>query len=270
MVLPARFEERTLDRIVIDDERSFRHVGLYADLKAALLRSSYKFRILPPTPTTRWDRALFLNLTFWTNEGGDVLVDEHIPADVVAHVAWHHLAARACSGKGGLSGPSTAEMLFLGESIASGFDLYLVGRLLGHAPKSSFLETQVPAMAESASAAGMSDDAFEVLLEGVTADPERAFEDLRQLLFDASVALVACSSAEEARAVLEGFDRHRFGALLHHYELSNWVLYARAYAREADGPDLEVRRIDGALREADVALDWLAREWLAVGRKPEA
>jgi len=30
------------------------------------------------------DRALFLNLTFWgASEGGDVLVDAHVPADVV-------------------------------------------------------------------------------------------------------------------------------------------------------------------------------------------
>ena len=59
------------------------------------------------------DRALLINLTFWTADaGGDVLVDEHVEADVVAHAAWHHVVARAieanCAGLECLSGiPST-------------------------------------------------------------------------------------------------------------------------------------------------------------------
>ncbi len=152
--------------------------------------------------------------------------------------------------------------MFLGESIASAFDLYLVGRLLGRAPDSSFLETQVSAMADSASAAGMSDDDFEDLLEAVGTDPDRAFEDLRELLFDAATALVSCTSVEEASAALAPFDAHRFGALLHHYELSNWVLYARAYAAAALGPDAKVRAVDAALRKAEVSLDWLTKSWI--------
>ena len=68
-------------------------------------------------------------------------------ADVVAHAAWHYLAARALAPAAGRS--LSVDALFLGEAIASAFDVYLVGRLLGHAPRSTFLETQVPAMAES-------------------------------------------------------------------------------------------------------------------------
>src|SRR5580700_10286544 len=90
------FEQRTVDELTIGDERSFRHVALYADLKEVLRQARYPFRILPRTPAPRPDRALLLNLTFWAaNAGGDVLVDERIEADVVTHAAWHHLAARA-------------------------------------------------------------------------------------------------------------------------------------------------------------------------------
>ena len=102
-------------------------------------------------------------------------------------------------------------------AIASAFDVYLVGRLLGHAPASAFLASQVPAMAETASAAALS---------------ERAFE------------------------------RHRFGALLHRYEISNRVLYARAYGARSAG-DAKARAIDRALRRATLPLDWLATSWIA-------
>lgn len=257
-----KLEPRTLDALSVEDERSFRHVALYADLKDALRRDGYTFRVLPPGPSARWDRALLLNLTFWgASSGGDVLVDETIPADVVAHCAWHHLAARALAPAPGE--PLSAEALFLGEAIASAFDVYLVGRLLGHAPESSFLETQIPAMSDAAAEAGLSEGGFEALLQGVAADPDRAFEGLRQLLFDATSALLACRGADDALVALASFDEHRFAPLLHRYELSNWVLYARAHAAPALGADPRAREVDAALRGADVALDWLSARWLA-------
>jgi hypothetical protein len=256
-----RLAVRTIDELTIEDEKSFRHVGLYGDLKNVLRRDQYSFRILPEASSGRWDRALLLNLTFWgANAGGDVLIDEVLPADVVAHAAWHHLAAGALADGPGV--PLSADALFLGEAIASAFDVYLVGRLLGHAPDSSFLATQVPAMADSASAAGLSEEGFDALLQEIADDPDGAFEDLRQLLFDATTSLTACAGVEDALAVLERFDEHRFEPLLHHYELSNWVLYARAYAKGGLAPDARARAVDAELRQADVSLDWLASNWL--------
>ncbi|HEY3816017.1 MAG TPA: hypothetical protein VGL81_02545 [Polyangiaceae bacterium] len=253
----AVLRTRALDDLILDDEASFRHVGLYADLKAILRRDGYLFRVLPASSEGRWDRALLLNLTFWASgDGGDVLVEDRLSADVVAHVAWHHLAARA------LPSPPSAEALFLGESIASAFDVYLVGRLLGHAPRSTFLATQVPAMAEAAGAAGLSDEGFEALLERIAGDPDRAFEELRELLYDAANALHACSSAQDGLGALASFDGHPYAALLHHYELSNWVLYARAYAPRDAGPDEAARAVDRALRAEKDALEWLARTWV--------
>lgn len=256
-----RFRNLTLDELQIDDEKSFRHVGLYDELKQALRKNGYRFRVAPPgSPSARWDRALFLNLTFWdVSEAGDVLVDDHIAADVVAHVAWHDLARRALDAA---SPGASADGLFLGESIASAFDLYLVGRLLGHAPDAEFLATQVPAMADAAEAAGLSEDGFEALLQGISADPDRAFEDLRELLFDAASALVSSRGIDQAAEILERFENHRFAPLLHHYELSNWILYARAYAPGRLAPDPAVRAIDAALRSAGVALDWLESHWV--------
>jgi hypothetical protein len=258
--LPHAFAQRTVDDLTIEDERSFRHVALYADLKEILSRTKYPFRVLDGALEGRADRALLLNLTFWGAEaGGDVLDTSTLPADVVAHAAWHHLAVKALPAVAGLA-PS-ADSLFLGEAIASAFDVYLVGRLLGHAPSSSFLETQVPAMAEAAEAAGLDEAGFETMLESIAKDPERAFSDLRELLFDATSALFACRTVEDASLALALHDAHRFAPLLHRYELSNWVLYARAYG--SPEVDERARSVDRTLRSEKLSLDWLTREWVA-------
>ena len=259
-VTKPSFETRILDELQIDDEDSFRHVALYADLKQILTRAKYKFLVLPESSAGRWDRALFLNLTLWGAQGqGDVLVDARLDPDVVAHVAWHHLAAAALCP----AGTPSADALFLGEAIASAFDVYLVGRLLGQAPDSPFLETQIPAISDAAMAAGMSSDDFETLLQGIAVDPERAFEDLRALLFDATTKLVSCRGADEALALFAELDSRRFGPLLHHYELSNWVLTARAGGDSALRPDDRVRTFDRSLRDAKVSLDLLTSTWVA-------
>jgi hypothetical protein len=261
---PPRFERLTLDDLTIDDERSFRHVALYADLKSVVRRES-SFRILPRSRTATWDRALFLNLAFWgANEGADVLTASRVPADVVAHVAWHALAAKALSPS--RSRRPSAEALFLGESIASAFDVYLVGRLLGPSPRSSFLETQVAAMAQAAQDAGQGGREFARLLRSIAESPERSFASLRELLFDATVALFRCKDGEEALGVLTQFESHPFAPLLHRYELANWILYARAHGSAEPAP--EVRKIERALRQADDPLGWLTDAWVTPALTP--
>ncbi|MDP2306009.1 MAG: hypothetical protein Q8P18_08275 [Pseudomonadota bacterium] len=255
----------TLDQLTIRDERSFRHIALYGTLKQLLLDDRFQFRIAEKGAS--WQRVLFLNLTFWNAaEPSDVLEDTSIDADVVTHAAWHHAARKALGGAGApMTSQMTSDALFLGESIASAFDLYLVGRTLGHVKpsgknSSSFLATQVPAMAAVAADAGLSATGFEALLRTVADDPERAFEELRQLLFDAATTLVTCDGVDAGVEALGRFATHRFAALLHHYEVSNWVLYGRAYGRGTIDPG--IRAIDRALREAPVSLDWLEQRWL--------
>jgi hypothetical protein len=258
-VKPSSLRRLTLDQLHIEDERSFRHVGLYEKLHAILVRDGYRFRVPPEGEVIAWDDALFLNLTFWDpSEAGDVLVSDRLPADTVMHVAWHHAASRALPVASGTR-PSV-DALFLAESIASAFDLYLVGRLIGHAPESEFLQSQVPAMADVAEAAGVEAEAFEATLHELSEEPERAFEDLRALLFDAATTCVRCTGIDDANAALESLRKRRFGALIHHYALSNWVLYGRAHGDLAR--DERVREIDAALRAAPDSLAWLETEWL--------
>jgi hypothetical protein len=259
------FRTVLLDELIIDDEAPLKRVALYRRLKQALRRSQYRFSTPVLGKAASWDRVLFLNLTYWSGaRAGDFLCDDHIPGDVVAHVAWHHLAGRELGSKAGVAQePASAAALFFGESIASAFDLYLVGRLLESAPDSDFIATQVPIMGECGEAAGLSPAAFATLLEGVSREPERAFEDMRQLLLDAATGLLTCTDGAAADAILEGFAGHRFEPLLHHYQLSNWILYARAHAAPPSASDAAIDELDATLRAAPIALDWLADHWLA-------
>ncbi len=248
-----------LDGLEIRDEKPFRKNAIYAALKGMLLRDGAIFRVLPPVQEgpASWDRALFLNLTYWNaDEPSDVLVEAAIDADVVAHVGWHHAARKALHPGG------STDALLLGEAIASAFDLYLVGILLASRIEAEFLESQVPAMAEAAEVGGLSPEGFERLLASVCADPGLAFEDLRALLFDVTTALVDCVDVDGASAVFEAHESNRMSPLLHHFALSAWVVSAQRMGRAAAAHDPKVRGADRELRSAFRSIDWLVERWL--------
>jgi hypothetical protein len=258
----------SLDELTIVDEASFAHVAVYGQLKRMLCLDAPQFRVAAPGTELSWDRATFLNLTFWnTADSADVLCERVIPADVIAHIAWHHIAAPQLARLApDATAAPTAVALFFSEAIASAFDLYLVGRLLRNVPDSDFIETQVSIMCEVAEARGRSEGEVTKMLELVADDPERAFEDLRTLLFDVTRALFACRDAVAAQQALERFEDHRFESLLHHYQLSNWVLYARAYGEASPEQDRAILELDVTLRAAPVALDWLIEHWMQPAR----
>lgn len=261
--------ERTpFTKLTITDEHSFEHVGLYADLKAIAARDELSFLVVSQPATPRGKkrhaapaplgaRTLLLNLLFWDAGTSDILTEPSLPADVVMHVVWHHLGALRI-GRGG------AADLFV-ESIASAFDVYLVGRLLGHRPDAEFLETQVPRMADAAADAGVPEAAFEAMLAEIAEAPEQAFESTRRLLFDASRALTRAASASEADDLLGRYEAEPFGPLLHHFEIATWVLRTRLdEARGGVDPRAvaEAARVDELLRAAPVSLDWLEARWV--------
>jgi hypothetical protein len=260
---PVQLELVPLARLRVRDERSFRHLPLYTRLKARLLEDGQHFRAPPRgAPPLDWSRALALNLVAWgAADPADVLVERAVDADVLMHAAWHHVVRGLLSeGEEGAS----AEALLFGEAVASAFDLYLVGAVLGRVPRSAFLRSQLPAMAAAAEAAGQPAAAFRDAMAAVAAAPEAAFEDLRTLLFDLTTELVAGPGAAGVDGAAAAFARHaghRFAPLLHHFELAGWVLYARAHGRT--GPDPEVRALDAAMRAAPDSLALLAERALA-------
>jgi hypothetical protein len=255
---------RPFSALRIADERAFRRLPLYPKLRNRLVADNYQVRVLPKTTTARWDQAVLLNLTFWgantlgSEPIGDVLETASVPADVVCHMAWHHVA-RAALPASEQRTPSAAA-LFLGESIASAFDVYLVGELLKRGQPSQFLDTQVARMAETAQSAGSTKREFQALLQMLTQAPRMAFADLRELLFDTTLALYAATEIDAAYGVLQLASEHPLGALLPRFELSNWVLYARAYARRVTGK--RARAVDAVLRDVECPLTYLEDTWL--------
>src|SRR5437763_1382355 len=115
-----------LEQLTIDDEASMAAVPLYRRLKRALLASGHRFCVPAPGTQVGWDRAVFLNLTYWSPEGVDVLCEDHLAADVVAHVAWHEVIGRHIAQNAATAGRSVTGLLFA-ESVASAFDLFLLG-----------------------------------------------------------------------------------------------------------------------------------------------
>ncbi len=248
--------------IVIEEEESYAHVGLYAELKRVAAAARLTF-LAPDRGALAWDRAAFLNLTYWSPGTADVLTDRALPADVLMHVAWHHLAERNVA--------ASVEADLLGESIASAFDLYLVGRLLGHVPDAGFLESQVPRMTEAAEAAGASDAEIAALLAHAAEQPEGAFEEVRALLFDVTTELAAAETPERAERILVSHEGRRFAPLLHHFELGTWVLRAKlARAEQRTGDDgASARAVDQQLRGASDAVAWLTERWVLPALEPK-
>ena len=256
----------TLDELTIDDEAPFLGVPIYQRLKETLRRSEHRFKVAAVGENASWDRVVFLNLTFWSSsDEASVLCDAHITPDEVAHTALHHVVGRELARVSAAGAPTPAALLF-SEAIASAFDLYLVGRFVPTAPECDFVTSQLPIMAEAAEQAGLDERAFAALVESVTTGPERAFEDMRALLVDAGTALLGCADAEAAQVALERFKHHRFAPLLHHFQLSNWILYTRAYGRtvtrDPAGTDEAVHALDRALRESSDSIAWIEARWL--------
>lgn len=191
-------EAVTLSALTIRDDAAFAAMEVYGRLKARLTRDGYAFRVPARAHALAWEETLLLNVVFWNGATGeDVLEDRAIDADVVAHVAWHHVVRQALG-----EAADTADGMFLGEAVASAFDLYAAGRLLALGRDVGFLETQLPAMAEALENAGWDATATDALFARVAADPEGSFESLRQLLFDVGTALVRAPDAGAAAAVL--------------------------------------------------------------------
>lgn len=256
----TRFSTVTLDALTIEDERAFERVPLYAPLAKVVREAPVRFRVAPAgSAQATWARTLFLNLTFWHSDGSsDVLSERRIPADVVAHVAWHHLAQQALPSPA----PCAASML-LGESIASAFDLYMLGTLLAVGEECDFLLSQMEAITTALDDAGYDERDAQRRFERAASDPDAAFESLRGLLFDVSTALLEVRSLDDATAVFDRFDAHPDAPLLHHYEMSNWILHCKAYAKPDDAATERARALHAALRDAPSSIDWLEAQWLA-------
>jgi len=250
----------TLAQLRIEDEPAFVHVGLYGRLKAALAASGHVFLVPDDGTWVGSDRALFLNQSYWPPDAtSDVLAEPTLTADEVTHIALHGLAKTAIAGDGR---PRSPRAFLFAESIASAFDLYLVGRLLRNRPDAAFIETQVTIMRDAAEDAGLHPDDFGDLLGEIVEAPERAFEDLRRLLLDVATDLLDCRDAVAAQTVFERVADHRFSPLLHHYQLSNWVLFCRASGTSEAGEEERVAELDVALRSAPDSVAWIEANWL--------
>ncbi|MBL4688924.1 MAG: hypothetical protein JKY37_30315 [Nannocystaceae bacterium] len=246
-----------LSALTVEDEHDFAAMPLYPRLKQALLDAAVTYRVpAPGSKLSRWDHVLLLNLGFWTpTEPDDVIEGRVLTADVIAHRAWHHLAASALG-----PGATTLEGLMLGEAIASAFDAYMIGHLLTSRPDAAMLESQLPAMSDAMLEAGLTDDECSKIFATFSEDPHAAFKQLLTLLYEVGVALCQCDGAEAAAHVLDAASTRPLAPLLHHYRLATWVLYSRGQPPGVDGAPAAALATE--ILASDDPLDLLLTRWL--------
>jgi hypothetical protein len=229
----------------IDDDRAFQSMPLYADLKQHLWRRRAHVRVLQPGQ--HWPRSQLLNLVHWGDGGGDVLLAERMPADVLCHMAWHSVCEQT------LGRAQTARAMLLGESVASAFDAYMIGFFLRRARMPASLQAHVEElMDDAASVASVKE--VRGMLQCFAQDPAAAFGQLQHLLWRASLALLQARSASAAASSLARLDEHPFAMLLPHYALSTWVLYAKAYGTDNAQQGAHVMRLHRTLQKPGHAL----------------
>jgi len=247
-----------LSALAIEDESDFEGMPLYPRLARALLDADVHYRVAAAgSALSSWGHVALLNHGFWTPEDSDdVLEGRVLTADVVAHRAWHHLAAEALG-----DAARSPEGLMLGESIASAFDAFMLGDLLTRRPQAAMLESQLPVMMDAMADAGLADTEAETVFAGFAEAPRRSFADLRSLLYGTGVALWKSDDVDGAARVLESASRHALAPVLHHYRLATWVLYARAYA-STDVDSAPAIELAAELHASDDPLELLVSRWL--------
>ena len=148
-------------------------VAIYERLETFLRGSGHRFLIPEAGQQASWDRALFLNLTYWNVEAAARMLSVicYIPADVVAHVAWvrvgHSIDCPRVAADAAVLPAALASST--PNPIASAFDLYLVGCLLPRAAESRLPRHAGPDDGGvRLQVAGLSEAGFAALLEEVT------------------------------------------------------------------------------------------------------
>jgi hypothetical protein len=258
MLNEAAFETRHLDELDVHEQPALRKVPYYEELKEVLRQGRVPFRLFPEASRARADHALLLNVVFWDAGAVDDIIERPlVGAYSIPHIAWHYLTARALAPA---PGRLSAGGWVLGESIASAFDLFLLGHLLREDPGAPTARVIVDRLHAAVLRAGGSDDQMRSLAGGARDDPEAAFADLRELLFVGTQALLECERSDDAFAVLRQIDAQPLGCLFHAYRVADWVLQVKASGAKRD--DEAVDRLDAELRAQRAPVAWLIDRWL--------
>lgn len=166
-------------------------------------------------------RARLVNLLAWDpSDHLEYLDNNSIEADQVLHFAMHQLAEHTW-------GSARAVDLITAEALASAVDIYLLGKLAEAGEEPGFLIDTLDSWGFFYEQYA-DEDRLKQLLQNMIDDPFASFQRLTRFLIKATLPLLRLNDGTALSKHLAECEAEDFYPLLHHYNVTNWVLAVRA------------------------------------------
>ena len=139
-------------------------------------------------------------------------------ADQAVHFAIHHVLE-------GVLGGRQPQTVLLAECVASASDMYLLGKLSEAGEETGFLSETIESYCSYYEMYAAEAEQLEHLLSAFLDDPFKTMAETAIFLFSFGTALLG---PNWNRAVLTEMTANPYYPLVHHYNLTNWILSIRA------------------------------------------
>ena len=175
--------------------------------------------------------ARIANLLLWEAGKGQEFIDGHgIYADQLIHSAIHQLLEHVLGSKHPLN------MLFA-ECLASASDIYLLGKLSQAGQETDFLHDTLESYGSYYELYAHQDEDFVTTLNAIRRKPFETMIALADYLFEFCEPLLYPQTVRDSTLPLVMAERCHFYPLVHHYNISNWILTIRGkHAKPPSAP----------------------------------
>lgn len=224
-------EMTTLQELEIFEQDAFKRADIkLLDLSLHLLKD-HRMAVIPHSTGL----ARLVNLLHWdASENLEYLDGEGVLADQIIHFAVHHVMNR-------FNQCNTAKGMLFAECMASAADVYLVGKLSQAGEETDFLQDTLESFSTYYEMYAVDETHLELMLSTILEQPFKAMMDLANYLFQFGSALLGAQPDLEKLIQLQ---EHFSYPLVHHYNISNWILTIRSKFPGYDDaePDLSTIR----------------------------
>ena len=207
-------EALALSDLAIDEADAFRRAGIDL-LDAALpLLKNHRFIVTPGKGLAR-----LADLLNWRAGALCEHIDRRgVSADQVIHFAIHHVLDQNLE-------ENHPGAVLLAECLASASDLYLLGKLSQAGEETAFLSDTIESMCSYYEMYAAEPDHLEQFFAAFLENPFETMVETACFLFHFGAAFL---KSEPDLAVLTRFSENARYPLVHHYNLTNWILTIRA------------------------------------------
>ena len=228
--------EKRIEDLDIFEKDAFERAGL-AILTVAehiLAQSNTRFILLPESRGL----ARMVNLLQW--QAGDhveYLDGEGVFSDQVVHMAIHQALDRE-------QGSATPHHMLFAEVLASASDMYLAGRLIQAGEETDFLADTLESLGSYYEMYAASPDQLTAFLQRLSDTPWETMVSLVDYLYTFCCPFLEKDRSIEHLSIPRSMEDHMFYPLVHHYNVTNWLLTINATFPKSSGqvPNLDMAR----------------------------